>query len=142
MPPSMSTKTHVVPGSIQFVSSAGETLKSATEKPIANTKDADHREAAELLRGVFLALVGDREARGDGERAHADRERLAERDDAADDRQAQPAPAQRDAVDVVLDLGDAAVGAAHGDGPARRAAHHHALEHRLPTDRRHQAADN
>ena len=40
MTPSTSTKTQVVPGLIQFVSSAGETLKSATEKPIAKMKEA------------------------------------------------------------------------------------------------------
>ena len=142
MPPSMSTNTQVLPGLIQFVSSAGETLKSSSEKPIANTKEPIIAPAAELLGRFLLALVRDRVARRHRQRAHPDRERLAERDHPADDRQAQPAAAQRDALDVVLDLRDAAVRTAHRHGPARRAAHHHALEHRLPTDRRHQAAIN
>ena len=39
IPPSISTKTQVELGLIQFVSSAGETLKSSSEKPIANTNE-------------------------------------------------------------------------------------------------------
>ena len=141
-PPSISRKTQVEPGLIQFVSSAGETLKSSSEKPIANTKaPISAKRLSSSDASSSPSSVTEKRAET-GERAHADRERLAQRDHAADDRQAQPAAAQRDAVDVVRDLGDAPVGTAHRHGPARRTAHHHALEHRLTTDRRHQAAIN
>ena len=119
----------------------------------------DHRQddgrdpdaAGDLLR-LLLGLAGGQLRVGrDPERAEADRERLAERDDAAQDRQAQqPVAAQRRADREVRDLDLPERGLlglqapvvellgarlAHGDGPVGDAAHHHALEHRLPAER-------
>ena len=80
-----------------------------------------------LLRGV----VG-----RDRERPEADRERLAERDDAADDGQPVEAVPRHRRDDRLRDLRDLPVGLADGDGPVAGAAHHHALQDRLAADRR------
>ena len=118
------------------VRSAGPTLKSVSAKPIATAKEkksvqrpisaGSSSPSAVLLRRV----VG-----GDRERAEADRERLAERDDAADDRQPQRPVARHQRIDRAPDVRDLAVGLADGDGPVARAAHHDALEDGLAADR-------
>jgi hypothetical protein len=107
---------------------------------------ADPRRARDRLR-VLAGLRGG----GDPKRPDADSQRLAERDDAAHDRQAQPGVAaqrrdERKALDAdlaerrLVGLHPAPAGEllggrlAHGDGPRRDAAHHHALEHRLAAD--------
>ncbi len=132
----------MLPGLIQFVSSAGETLKSASEKPIAKTNEPI------IAKRLSSSDASSSPSSVTEKRAETESARMPIASDSPSATtprmtgQAQPAAAQRDAVDVVLDLRDAAVGTAHGDGPARGAAHHHALEHRLTTDRRHQAAIN
>ena len=83
---------------------------------------------------VLAVVVGGRQPRGDGQRPHADHERLAERDHAADHGPAQDGAAQRDGAGVLDDGGDAPVGPAHADGPRRRRAHHHALDDGLAPD--------
>ena len=80
---------------------------------------------------VLVALLrGD--VRGDGEGAEADRERLTEGDDAANDRKPPDLPALHRRRDVLDDLGDLALRRANRHRPARRAAHHHAFENGLP----------
>ncbi len=69
----------------QLVRSAGPTLKSISAKPIAiaNEKMICPREiSVDHVAVVVLLARGD--VRGDRERAEPDRQRLAERDDAAD----------------------------------------------------------
>ena len=82
--------------------SAGVTLKSATAKPIAIANAKNERAAGELGLDLFLAVgvfLLRRVVRRDRERAEADRERLAERDDAADDRQPEePVPLHGDEI--------------------------------------------
>ena len=86
-----------------------------------------------LLRGVVAETL---------ERAEADRQALAERDDAAHDRQAQRPVARGERIDRRGDMRDVAVRLAHGDRPVARSAHHHALEDGLSSDGlRHDAAD-
>src|SRR4051812_16310492 len=78
------------------------------------------------------------------ERAEADLERLAQRDDPADDRQPQRGVALQPRDERPRPDGDLALGRADGDGPRRDATHHHALEDGLPAHgrvpARHQAA--
>ena len=92
--------------------------------------------AAELER-LVVALLGLRDGvvGRDGQRAEADRERLAERDDAADDREPQRPVARRQRGDRAVDLGDLPVGLADGDRPVARSAHHDALQDGLAADR-------
>src|SRR3954447_12191396 len=103
----------------------------------------DHRAEPHAARDLLL-LLGQLRVGRDTERLEADRHRLDERDDAADDRQAQRAVAlQHRGQRKRLDLDVAAGGLlgveplalhllgqrlADGDGPGRDAAHHHALE--------------
>ena len=89
--------------------SAGETLKSRSAKPIAmpKAKRSCPRLSSVCTSPSVLLLRG--VVRGDRERAEADRERLAERDDAAEDRQPRPAVAERERGDGPVDLGDVAV---------------------------------
>ena len=84
---------------------------------------------AVLRVGILGGIV-----RRDCERAEADRERLAERDHAADDRQPEDLPLRHRRGDGAVDLGDLAVRLAYGHRPIRRRAHHHALEDGLPSD--------
>ena len=91
----MKTATRISPSTItnqavpsigsQFVSSAGPTLKSISAKPIAiaNEKMIWPREIS-VTTFALVVLLARGDVRGDRERAEADRERLAERDDAAD----------------------------------------------------------
>ena len=82
----------------------------------------DELAARELGLDVLavLALLLRRVVRRDGERAEADRERLAERDDAADDRDARTHWwRSENATDRPVDLGDLAVGLADGDATRR-----------------------
>jgi hypothetical protein len=101
---------------------------------------ADPHAARDRLFLLLELLVG-----GDAERGEADLHRLDQRDDAADDRPAQRAVAlgprdERERLDA--DLAERVVrralgrGLADRDGPRRDAAHHDALEHRLPADGR------
>ncbi len=111
-------------------------------------RDRAHPGAA----GDRLLVVGRLRVGRDAERVEADLQRLAERDDAAHDRPAQPAVAleHRDQREALHDdlaargLAELQVPAAgdllgrrrtDGDGPRRDAAHHHALEHGLAADR-------
>ena len=112
------------------VTSAGVTLKSAIAKPIAtaNAKMSWPRESSAGGLADLGVLVLRGVVRGDGERAEADRERLAEREDAADDGQARECVALHRRIDVPRDVRDVAVRLADCDRPVRRAAHHHALE--------------
>jgi hypothetical protein len=64
----------------------------------------------------------------------ADLQRLAQRDDAAHDRQLERAAAAGPGDDRVRLDGDLAAGGAGRDGPRGDAAHHHALEHGLAAD--------
>ena len=108
-------------------------LEQQQREPDRDDEREDDLPAADLRLdlAVLVALLRS-DVRRDRERAEADRERLAERDDPADHRQApQPAALHR-RLDVLHDLGDLALRGAHGDRPARRAAHHHALENGLP----------
>ena len=76
----------------QLVISAGVTLKSTIAKPIAIANAKISCAARELGRDLaVLALLLRRVVRRDRERAEADRERLAERDHAADHRQPEDA---------------------------------------------------
>src|SRR4051812_28068053 len=77
--------------------------------------------------------------RGNGKRAKADREGLAERNDPADHRQTEDHMSRHRRLDRLMNLCDVAVGLAHGDGPVRWAAHHHALEDGLSPNVRHVA---
>ncbi len=95
----------------------------------------EERPAPDLLGlGVALLRIERGVACRDRESAKADRERLAECDDAADDRQAQCPVARRERVDRAADVRDLAVGLADGDRPVPRAAHHDALEDGLAAD--------
>src|SRR5207245_11439077 len=73
--------------------------------------------------------------REDSERADPHRERLAQSDHTADDRQARERVALHRRLDRAVHLRDLAVGLADGDGPVRGAAHHHALEDGLSSNR-------
>ena len=91
--------------------------------------------AADLFPLSLLVLL-ELGVGGDAQRPEADLQRLAEGDDAAQDRQPPEPVALRPGLDRFgLDL-DLALGTAHRDGPDRDAAHHHALQHRLAADRR------
>ena len=101
--------------------------------------------------GDRLLLLGDLRVGGDPQRLEADHQRLAERDDPADDR-----PAQSRCCFVHETSGNDATSIspgrprpararpsraarrrlAHRDRPGRDAAHHHALEHGLAADGR------
>ena len=137
MRPSTTTKYPVLWIGSQFVISAGVTLNSATAKPIATTKAkmiAPREISVETSSSVTLLLR--RVVGRDGERAEADRERLAQRDHAADHRQPEdPVPRHRRG-DRVVDLRDVAVPLAHGDRPRGGSAHHHAFEDGLTSDGR------
>src|SRR5262249_18387065 len=78
-----------------------------------------------------------RVVRRDGKRAEADRQRLTEGDHPANDGQPENATTGHRRGDRLADLGDFAVGFADGHCPARRAAHHHALQDGLPAYRLH-----
>ena len=121
------------------VSSAGATLKSSDREADRDREGEDRaaqRESSVSTSSSLVGLLLRGVVRRDRERAEADRERLAERDDAADDRQARRSSAAcHRRVDRVGDLRDLAVGLADGDRPVRRAAHHHALEDGLAADR-------
>src|SRR5205085_2467261 len=80
------------------------------------------------------ALLLRRVVRRDGKRAESDRERLAERHDAADDRKAEDAMARHGGVDRPRHLRDRAGRRPDGDGPVPGAAHHHGLEDSLAGD--------
>ena len=114
--------------------SSGVTLKSMIAKPIAiaNAKMIAPRESS--VSTSCLALLLGRVVRRDRERPEPDRERLAERDDAADDGQAEEPVPRHHRVDRTVDLGDLAVRLAHRERPVRRPAHHHAFEDGLAAD--------
>ena len=142
IPPSISTKTQVVARVDPVREQRRRDLEEQQREADREDEAADQREAAEPSEASSSPS--------------SVTEKLAETESArmpiASDSPSATMPrmtgsrSQRrrsgDALDVVLDLRDAAVGTAHRHGPARRAAHHHALEHRLTTDRRHQAAIN
>ena len=86
-----------------------------------------------VIRGVVALFLRGVVGR-DRKRAEPDRERLAERDDTAKDRQPQKAMPRHRRVDRPRDLSDRAGRRADGDSPVPGAAHHHALEDRLPPD--------
>ena len=86
--PSTTTNSPVVSIGSQFVISAGVTLKRSEREADRDREGEDERAAADLGRDLLVvALLLRGVVRGDRERAKADRERLAERDDPADDRQ-------------------------------------------------------
>ena len=130
--PSTTTNRPVVSIWSQLVVSAGVTLNSTSAKPIAIAKgeeEAGPRARSRPRRPLPFLLRG--VVRRDRERTEADRERLAERNDAADDWQPEdPVPCHRRADRLVLR--DVAVRLSHGERPVRGAAHHHALEDGLP----------
>ena len=90
--------------------------------------------AADLFRLALVVLelsIG-----GDCKSSEADLQRLAEGDHTTQYRQAPETVARGPGADRLgADL-DLAVRTAHRHGPDRDAAHHHALEHRLATNRR------
>jgi hypothetical protein len=98
----------------------------------------DQRAARELGRGLLVlgrVLVLRRVVGADREGAEADRERLAERNDPAHDREPEQPVLGHRGLDRALHLGDRAVRLANGDRPGGRAPHHHALEDGLSSDR-------
>ena len=112
----------------------------------------DDRAGPHAARDLLL-LLGQLGVGGDAERLEADRQRLDERDDAADDRQAQRAVALEHggrAGTTVTSISPRAASSgsrpspshllgqrlADRDRPGRDAAHHHALEHGLAADGR------
>ncbi len=136
MSPSTTTNVPVESIGSQFVMQRRRDLEEQEREADRDAEGEEELAARELgLDLAVLALLLGGVVRRDGERAKADRERLPERDDAADDRQPQPAVAQEHRRDRPVDLGDVAVRLSHGDGPGRRATHHHALEDRLASDR-------
>ena len=110
-------------GLIQFVSSAGETLRQQ-EKPIANTN-------APISANGSVPRTRLPRPRGHRERAETEGDAIAS--DSPGHDAGQAGAAGRGECRVVRDLRDAPVGTAHRHGPARGSAHHHALEHRLTT---------
>ena len=135
--PSTSQKSSAEPSwsLIRLVSPTGMTKKrptaSSSEKAIVSPQTQPPISSA-LAVLVLLELGVGR----DRQRLEADLQRLAEGDDAAQDRHPPEAVTLRPGLDRLgADL-DLAVGTAHGDGPDRDAAHHHALQHRLAADRR------
>ena len=132
-----STSTNTLPFEIgsRSVSSAGPTLKSSEREADRDEERERERPAADLGRLlVALCFLGRGVLRRDAERAEADREALAERDDAADDRQAQRPVPRHQRVDRARDVRDLTVGRPHRDRPVARSAHHHALEDGLAAD--------
>src|SRR5207248_10759858 len=109
-------------------------LEERDREPDREQEREDERALRELLLGL-LVVLGRGVVGGDRERAEADRERLAERDHAADHRQSEETVTLHHRLDWAADLGDLPIRLADGDGPVRRAAHHHALEDGLPADR-------
>jgi hypothetical protein len=94
----------------------------------------EHRAGPHAARDRLLVLL-ELGVGGQVERREADLERLDEGDDAADHRPAEDAVAlgpgdERERLHVELPLWRA-----DPDRPRRDAAHHHALEYRLPADR-------
>ena len=118
---------------------AGQPDRDDEEEADREQQREDDRQAPDPAADLFfLALLVLLHLRvgGDRQGLEADLHRLAEGDDAADDRQApEPVPLRPGDERLGLDL-DLALGGADGDGPDRDAAHHHALEHRLAADRR------
>src|SRR4051812_49281473 len=102
----------------QFAISRGVTLKSMSAKPIAiaNAKIIWPRASPPRLVGV-LPLLARGDVRGDREGAEADRERLAERDHAAHDREPEEPVALHEGLDGARDVLDVAVGRPDGHGP-------------------------
>ena len=120
----------------RFTSVTGTTKNRPIAKAKAITRIADPDAAGELL-GVLLAQLC---LRGDRQRLEADRERLDQRDHAAQDRHARELAQPRALAELELLDGDLTERAlrgtlggrlAHGDSPMLDAAHHHALEHGL-----------
>ena len=137
MPTRMRPSTDDEPLRRVDVESAGDERRADLEE---REREADgDREGEDELPAreleVLLVVLGLRGVvRRDRERAEADGERLAERDDAADDREpVDPAFCHRRG-DHTADLRDLAVRLADGHRPVRRRAHHHALEDGLPSD--------
>src|SRR5262249_33926046 len=108
-------------------------------EPDRDREREDQRAARELGRDLLalLALLLGGVARRDRERPEPDRERLAERHHAANDRQPEEAMACHLRLDRTADLSDLAARRADGDGPVAGAAHHHALEDGLAAERAH-----
>ena len=114
-------------------------MKSISAKPIATANEKTSAQRPSLggllpLEPLLLRVDDGGVVRRDRQRAEADRERLAERDDAADDRQAKRPVARGQGIDLARDLGDLAVRLAHRDRPVARSAHHDALEDGLAAD--------
>ena len=86
--PSTTTNQAVSSTGSQLVRSAGPTLNSISAKPIAiaNEKMIWPR-VISVTTFALVVLLARRDVRRDRERAEADRERLAERDHAADHRE-------------------------------------------------------
>ena len=135
--PSTSQKSRAEPSwsLIRLVSPTGMTKK----RPTASSQREGDRQAPDPAADLFLLallVLLELGVGGDRQRLEADLHRLAEGDDAADDRQAPEPVALRPGDERLgLDL-DLALGVADRDGPDRDAAHHHALQHRLAADRR------
>ena len=92
-----------------FVSPAGSRKKSPIARMQRERDRAGPRRAADLLL-LALLVLGQLRVRRDAERLEADLERLAERDDAADDRQPVHAVALRPRDERLGDDLDLAVG--------------------------------
>ena len=122
---------------------------STKNRPIA--KESAKTIVPPTRRGDRLLVLGELRVRRDAERLEADLQRLAERDDAADDRQPQmrwrfaPGTSGNDWISI----GPSAACSGRGpssrslgqrladrDGPRGDAAHHHALEDGLTPDGR------
>ena len=105
------------------------------EEQADREEERDHHRPDPHRAGDRLLVLLQLRVGGDVEGVEADLQRLDERDDTADHGPAEGPVAlgpgdERERLDV-----DLLVGRADGDGPRGDAAHHHALEHRLPADR-------
>ena len=112
-----------------------EEQKSEADREAEGEEELSARELG-LNLPVLTSSWAPRSVRGDREGAESDRQRLAQREDAADDRQARSAVLEQERGDRPVDLGDLAAQLADGDRPRGRAAHHHALQDGLAPDGR------
>src|SRR5215207_11058356 len=107
----------------------GRDLEEQEREADRDSEREDESTTTDLRRYLFLVILFlGRVVRRDREGAEPNRERLAERDYAANDRKAEDAVALHHRVDVVVQLRDLAVGLAYGERPVRGAAHHHTLQ--------------
>ena len=114
----------------------GADLEDRDREADRHGEGGEERPAADLGGLPFAGLLlGGRVLGRDAERAEADRHALAERDHAADDRQARGPVPRHQRVDRARDVRDLALGRPDRDRPVARSAHHHALEDGLAADR-------